>query len=78
MKILLTAMCLCLWATGCAKPSVVRTLPPPEAAALCRDLVEPVDNSVDSIVVAYGDAIDAYRECRVRHKALSDWAKGIE
>lgn len=38
----------------------------------------PVDNSVDAVVIAYADTIDAYRECRVRHEALSKWAKGIE
>ena len=78
MKTLLIATFLCLLATGCAKPSAVRTPPPAEAAALCRDLSEPLDNSVDSIVVAYGDAIDAYRDCRLRHKALSDWTKGLK
>lgn len=56
----------------------MRTLPPAEAAALCRELTEPADDSVDSIVIAYADTIDAYRDCALRHKALSDWAKGIE
>jgi hypothetical protein len=54
----------------------VRTLPPAEAAALCRELAEPANDSVDAVVVAYGDTIDAYADCAARHKALSDWAKG--
>ena len=54
----------------------MRTNPPAEAAALCRDLLPPVDNSVDAVVIAYADTIDAYRECRVRHEALSQWARG--
>lgn len=63
---------------GCAKPSAVRTPPPAEAAALCGQLPEPADDSVDAVVIAYVDTIDLYRDCALRHKALSDWAKGLK
>lgn len=53
-------------------------MPPAEAAALCQQLPEPMDDSVDSVAVAYVDTIDLYRECALRHKALSNWAKGIK
>lgn len=75
MLIRVIAACLLLWATGCAKPSAVRTLPPAEAAALCREIPEPADDSVDAVVIAYADTIDAYAECALRHKALSEWSK---
>jgi hypothetical protein len=69
------AACLALSLTGCATPSAVQMRPPAEAAALCRELPEPADDSVNAVVIAYADTIDAYADCATRHKALSEWTK---
>ena len=63
--------------TGCATASGLPTRQPPaEAAALCRAIPEPADDSQDAVVTAYADTIDAYGDCSKRHKVLSDWARG--
>ena len=48
---------------------------PANAAAYCRPIPEPANDTQDAVVIAYADTIDAYADCAARHKALSDWAR---
>ena len=71
----LMALVACLVLSGCTTLAAVQIRPPAEAAALCRALVEPANDSVDAMIVGYAAAIDAYRDCALRHRALVEWAQ---